>query len=78
MRNYPLMNKQTIKEEILQSMSEEIDIWLDEQAIIKDGYAYETKFLEFTCRVNKKILEKSMGSLPGSRNKKNFIPVQEK
>ena len=69
------MNTSTIKSEILAAISSELDTWLPEQLVIKDGYKYETHFMEFAQKINRTILEKSMGSLPSSRNKKNFIPV---
>jgi hypothetical protein len=72
------MDKVAIKAAILQSLSEEIDIWLDKQEKITDGYEYEDQFMATAQRVNKILLSKSMGKLPGSRNKKNSSPVLEK
>ena len=72
------MNKLEIKSAILASMSAELDEWLDKQENIGSGYEYETEFMKVAQKVNKIILEKSLGKLPGSRNKKNSIPVLAK
>jgi len=72
------MDKAAIKAAILQSLSEEVDIWLDKQEKITDGYEYEDQFMATAHRVNKILLSKSIGNLPGSRNKKNSIPVLER
>jgi len=69
------MEKAAIKAAILQSLSEELDIWLEKQEKITDGYEYEEQFMAMAQEVNKIILSKSMGKLPGSRNKKNSSPV---
>ena len=67
----------TLKAEILSALSSEIDIWLEKQSTISDGYEYETQFMKVTRKINTILLEKSIGKLPGSRNKKNFTPVLE-
>ena len=72
------MDKAAIKAAILQSLSEEVDIWLDKQEKITDGYEYEDQFMATAQRVNKILLSKSLGKLPGSRNKKNFTPASGK
>ena len=68
----------TLKAEILSALSSEIDNWLEKQSTISDGYEYETQFMKVAQKVNTILLEKSLGKLPGSRNKKNFTPVLEK
>ena len=65
------MNKAEIKAAILSSMSAEIDQWLDKQENISSGYEYETELMKVAQKVNRIILEQSLGKLPGSRNKKN-------
>jgi hypothetical protein len=75
---YKFMEKAAIKAAIMDSLSEELDIWLDKQEKITDGYEYEDQFMATAQKVNKIILSKSMGKLPGSRNKKNSSPVLEK
>jgi hypothetical protein len=72
------MENSQIKAEILSDLSEELDQWLEEQSKITDGYEYESKYMLFAQRMNNIVLQKSMGKLPGSRNKKNFIAVLEK
>lgn len=72
------MKEPELKAEILAAVSEELDTWLKDQSKIKDGYEYETKYMQFAQKINKLILEKSMGQLPGSRNKKKLTHVLEK
>jgi hypothetical protein len=72
------MKDTNLKADILTAVEAELDIWLQAQSKIADGYEYETMYLEFAHKVNKIILQKSMGQLPGSRNKKNSIAVWEK
>ena len=73
------MNKAEIKAAILESVSAELDQWLDKQDNISSGYEYETEFMKVAQKVNKLMLEQSMGKVPGSRNKKNdSIPVSGK
>jgi hypothetical protein len=72
------MDKSAIKKDILSALSEELDSWLESQEAITDGYEYESKYMKFAQKMNKIVFEKSLGRLPGSRNKKNSIPVLEK
>ena len=73
------MNKAAIKAAILECVSAELDQWLDKQEKIRSGYEYESEFMKVAQRVNKLMLEKSQGHLPGSRNKKNdSTPVSGK
>jgi len=72
------MKKETIKAEILSAVSEEIDEWLSQQSQFTSGYDYETQYGKVARKINRIILEKSMGSLPASRNKKNSTPVLER
>ena len=71
------MEKEELKTSILSAISGEIDEWLSASEEIKSGYEYEDQFLRRMRKVNKIILEKSMGSLPSNRNKKNSTPVWE-
>ncbi len=71
------MQKEQIKAEILAAVSAELDIWLEKQSKITDGHTYEEEYLSFAHRMNKIVLQKSMGKLPGSRNKKKLKPVLE-
>lgn len=66
----------SLKAAIMQSLSEEVDKWLDQQPTLTSGYAYETEFMKVTRRVNKVLLEKSLGAEPRSRNdKKKSTPA---
>jgi len=69
------MDKSTIKASILHSISEELDLWLDKEHTIKDGYEYETEFMHTARKVNQILFSKSLGSISGNRNKKNSGPV---
>ena len=70
------MNKAELKAAILESVSAELGQWLDKQENIRSGYEYETEFMKVAQQLNKLLLEKSMGKVPGSRNKKkDSIPV---
>ena len=65
-----------LKAAIMQGLSEEVDKWLDQQPTITSGYDYETEFMKVAQRVNKVLLEKSLGKQPRSRNdKKKFTPA---
>ena len=62
-----------IKEAIMQRLSEEVDQWLDKEASLTSGYEYETAFISVSQRLNRIVLEESLGKLPASRNgKKKF------
>jgi hypothetical protein len=70
------MEKKQLKEEILSVISNELDIWLEKSGQIKSGYEYEESFMFHMRRINKMILEKSVGTVPKNKNlKKNFIHV---
>lgn len=72
------MKQSAVKSEILSAISLELDVWLSEEATIKDGYEYEKRYIEFAQKISRTILLTSLGKQPGSRNKKNFTPVLEK
>jgi len=59
-----------LKQTIMQSLSEEVDKWLDQQPTLTSGYQYETEFMKVAQRVNRILLEKSLGEPPHSRNGK--------
>lgn len=69
------MEQSRVKAAILSAISEELDVWLCEQANIQDGYEYEQRYIEFAQKISRTILLSSLGKQPGSRNKKNFTPV---
>jgi hypothetical protein len=65
-----------IKAAIMQSLSEEVDNWLDKEPRLTSGYDYETEFLKTTRTINMIILKKSLGEQPRSRNaKKKSTPA---
>lgn len=69
------MDKASLKSLMLSAISEELDLWLDKESSIKDGYEYETEFMHTARNVNRIMLSKSLGDISGNRNKKNSIPV---
>jgi len=69
------MDKSTIKASILQSISEELDLWLAKESTIQDGYEYETEFMNTARKVNQILLSKSLCPTSVNRNKKNSRPV---
>jgi hypothetical protein len=70
------MDKLALKAELMASISEEIDLWLEKSESIKEGSEYETEFITMTQKINKLMLTKSLGNVSSNRNnKKNFRPV---
>ena len=69
-----------LKAAIMQSLSEEVDKWLDQQQTITSGYEYETEFMKVAQKVNKVLLGNSVATpAKGSRNhKKNAHLLWEK
>ena len=72
------MEKSEIKAAIMSSVSSEIDLWLGEMDQCNDGYDFEDKLLKRFRNVGKIMMEKSVGIVPKSRNKKNSKPVLAK
>jgi hypothetical protein len=64
------MDKLSVKASILSAISEEIDLWLDKSETIKDGYEYETEFMDVSRKVNKIMLAESLGQVSTNKNKK--------
>jgi hypothetical protein len=69
------MDKTTMKTAIMSALSEEIDLWLEKEEMIKDGYEYEDEFINTARKVNQILLTKSLGVISSNRNKKNSRPV---
>jgi len=44
------MDKTSMKSAIMSALSEEIDMWLDKESKITDGYEYEDEFMH-TARI---------------------------
>jgi len=71
-------NKSSQKLAILSAISDEIDLWLDKESHITDGYEYECEFITTSRKINQILFSKSLGEITSNRNKKkNFIPVLE-
>jgi hypothetical protein len=69
------MDKSVLKQSILSSISEELDLWLSKESSINEGYEYESEFLKTAHKVNHIMFSKSLGEVSCNRNKKNSIPV---
>jgi hypothetical protein len=69
------MEKSEIKAAILAGISEELDQWLEKKDAITSGYEYETQLLKVSQKLNRLLVQHSLGKIPVSRNKKNFTPV---
>jgi hypothetical protein len=73
------MDKSEIKAAILSAVSEEVDLLLEKIETVKDGYEYETEFINTTRQIGKIMLEKSLGEVSSNRKKKEkFRPSSEK
>ena len=64
------MDKATLKKDILSAISEELDLWLDKESGIQDGYEYESEFMKTAHQVSQVMLSKSLGKVSCNRNKK--------
>lgn len=69
------MKNEQIKAEILQAFTTELDSFLEESDKIEGAYDYEECYLQFARNINRIVLQKSVGEIPGNRNKKNSIRV---
>lgn len=69
------MKNEQIKAEILQAFSKELDELFEDAHKIEGAYDYEERYLLFARNINRMILQKSVGEIPGNRNKKNSIRV---
>jgi hypothetical protein len=68
------MERQELKAALMASISEEIDQWLDKKDTISSGYEYETQLMQTGQKINRLLIQHSVGK-SGSRDKKNSIPV---
>ncbi len=64
------MSKIGLEERILSQVKTEVQYWLSIESKITDAYEYETKYEEVARKITHKILQETMGTLPGSRNQK--------
>ena len=70
------MDKATAKAAILAAISEEIDLWLDKEGGISDGYEYEGELMKTARNMGLALLKGSLGEAPKDRNgKKKSIPA---
>ena len=69
------MKNEQIKAEILQVFSRELDELLEDTDQIEGAYDYEERYLLFARNMNRIVLQKIVGEIPGNRNKKNSIRV---
>lgn len=64
-------NTQTMDEvKIAELVKKEVSAWFSSQQNQTDGYEYERTFVECWRSVGRKVLQESMGKIPGSKNEK--------
>lgn len=69
------MEKEQIKKEMQAALWAEIDQWVEEKDAIQDGYEFEDRLLQRFHNIGKMMMQKSVGEVPVSRNKKNSARV---
>lgn len=69
------MDNTQIKQQLMASFEQELDIWLSEKDNIKDGYEYETRLVRHHQNIGQMLMRLSVGDIPASRNKKNSRPL---
>lgn len=60
------------EEQISAMIKKEVAAWLSSQQGQTDGYQYEKTFVECWRSVGQKVLQESLGRIPGSKNKKKL------
>lgn len=55
---------------IAELVKKEVSAWFSGQQNQRDGYEYEKTFVECWRSVGRKVLQESMGKIPGSKNEK--------
>ena len=58
------------EQQISELVKKEVSAWFASQQGQTDGYEYEKTFVECWRSVGKKVLQESLGRLPGSKNEK--------
>ena len=58
------------EEQISAMIKKEVAAWYASQQGQTDGYQYEKTFVECWRSVGQKVLQESLGRIPGSKNKK--------
>jgi hypothetical protein len=69
------MKKEQIKQEMKAAICAEIDQWMDEKDAIRNGYEFEERLLTRFRNIGSVMMQKSVGEVPGNRNKKNSARV---
>jgi hypothetical protein len=64
------MDKATAKAAILAAISDEVDLWLDKEGGINDGYEYEDELIKTARNMGRILLQRSLGEVPKGRNGK--------
>ena len=68
------MDNTEIKQQLMASFEQELDIWLSEKDSIKDGYEYEACLVRHHQHMGQMLMRLSVGDAPANRNKKNSRP----
>jgi hypothetical protein len=63
-----------IKQQLMASFEQELDIWFAKKDKIQDGYDYESRLVRHHQNIGQMLIQHSVGDIPGSRNKKNSRP----
>ena len=58
------------EQQISELVKKEVSAWFSKQQGQTDGYEYEKSFSECWREVGKKVLQESLGRIPGSKNEK--------
>jgi hypothetical protein len=58
------------EQQIADYVKKEVMIWFSSQENQNDGYEYEKTFVECWRSIGQKVLQQSMGKIPGSKNEK--------
>lgn len=58
------------EQQISELVKKEVSAWFSKQQGQKDGYEYEKSFVECWRSIGNKVLQESLGHIPGSKNEK--------
>lgn len=58
------------EQQLSELIKKEVSAWFLNQQNQTDGYEYEKTFVECWRSVGQKVLQQSMGKIPGSKNEK--------
>ena len=65
------MTPTELEQALIDSVSAEIKLWVEEMPQLKTGYDYETRFTERMRKVGQLLLQTSVGNEGKNRDKKN-------